>query len=1587
MACVKVYLCSNPEDSVVERRFLRENVFPKLRDHCRCTYGVDFRVIDPYEGVDSANWPTQEVRLQFIEECRENSLGPFFVALVGEQYGQVCLPERLELSEFLTLLQVCQNMGFSCDVLEKCYRRDENSIPPKYCLISLSRQEMENNGWHDESEKARMMIQYVATQCVLRGDVNPEKAQKYFRSGLENDLRFALEGRSCADIRRCLCYVNNPGKQAVQGKKDDEPYTDFQTPSVRLKHLRDDFLPNLVRTHKALVYTTTTTEFDEQQSYAEDLGHQLFLDLKKLIDRSVVRKEDQNLDSFSQQRDLCAVFSRLYKIERDEVTHVRAYLEQDTKYPFVLVGGPCTGKSVFLAHCANQIKTWMKDQDPVVVVQFTDLNNSLKQSLLSICHQLASSCNQPYNACPKNIFELKETFNNLLATSSVSSNLLILIIDGLDQMPNTNGPLDLTWLPKTLPANVKLFISSSPTKSGLLSAIKAHYPESTLFFDLEPLDSKSCNQMLTSLLLAANRRITSGQQMYVNQVFKECSLPLYVELLYRQVRCWGSELEITPDTLVPGVHTNIGQFLDHLEEKHGHVLVRRALQYLTLSRHGLTEAELTDLLSCDDEILAAVLPLEDDVPYKLRVPEVVMEGLLLDLRGFIWARSTLGTLVWVSRHFTLVVHKRYLSSNEQQSVHSLLANYFNGRWACGTAKPLMLTARLSAKMPDNVIQNAMPVKIYRDRQIPGQPWMFQPVSGSSKCAYPNLRKLQELPFHLMQSGNVEELGHVMLSQKFLNAMFQGMLAEELAFWVEKVSQKVFPRELKLFATFLKASACWLQDCTAHLASIMQANLFPFINVFPELEEFANQARNDGTGVTTILSPTPSVPATHWVLPAAKVSPIIKAAVAQSGSAVVIQDNGSAWVWNGSDSEGFILSQSSKCLQFADVRCTANVFMLMTQNDKLLLWDINAPSHLQEVQTQHMEQGQQSTIQSIDGILVFNCKIFVFSKGRSSVSVFAEGREVAPLQCSSGVTCMSCSVDGHMICCGQKEGTVSIFDSQSGLLLASFACSTGTSVFDLILDAQGETMSSVDSTGSVFVWDIKMITIPELLKESLSYSKEKVLNTDHSESNLLLICKRQRIKIIGMHLLDVEDQFKAPKGKTFVEAVLDPEAHFIIALIKDCPFLLVWNWASGQCVLSLDTGTPEAFRLIKLRECPYLTAVTSTGVISLDMDLISVAASTPKSREKVVKVVVEPGGEHFYTSDGSELVWRWTALDGEVESHLLHHGAVEDMALSTDGLLFLTLASSNIYVWNTRTNENVHQIHDSQASRVLLTPKGNSAVSLSETGLSRVWKLCSGHVVCSIHHHLRDAVISPESTFLLGINRGDLLAVSLWSGYISKRFSSSEWSEVVAFLPLSDHPDYVIVITTSGALYSWRLTEETVCHQFQFPESLQYPLQFFNVSCDGSYGIISVDESEINILDVYHGKVCSLKAEGPVCHQFVAISRKYAVYVCSPSMRCQSYTCDLHNRHILVAIQVTDGKKLGKLHLCKTPSALTLSEESCVYVGFEDGSVGVFAINDIDGNTVSRPKSKTTGLMCPFDEPEVWSPLAVPNITRLEAASE
>ncbi|KAK1900183.1 NACHT and WD repeat domain containing protein 2 [Dissostichus eleginoides] len=1528
--CVKLYLCSNPEDSVVERRALRESVFPKLREHCRHTLGLDVRVLDPFESSDSSSWPEENSRQQLIEECRKSSSGPFLLALVGHQYGSASLPTQVEVSDFQLLLQEGQRAGVRTQELEQAYRRDENTLPPSYCLRRPHRptccpQEVEAKDEEEtpmkaKEEELRKVFQTIVTLCVHNGVMSPKRANSYCRSALDADLRFALDTRPDNEIiRRCLVYVhkviNAKGetkkscmKSPPQQQSEKEQAATFDlgttpTDGQLFSELCDHFLPGLISSSQLLVYTTAT-ECDRRhgyttarrRGYAESLCQQVYCDLVGLIDSwNISHSSDgsQLSDALAreqaEQQELCDSLSRLYDVIRPEEEEVRAYVEQSERQrPLVVTGGPCTGKTVLMAHCAQQIKSWLPDCDPVVVTYFCNLsiNQSPKHLLSSLCYQIGvryhsessseqnpnnfgdpssitqpwecnSNCSSSANIC---VSELKERLTSLLSSMPSTKQPLVLILVGLDLIKGNFGPEFLDSLPSPLPHSVKLILTVSSNQTQVLQAFKPQRSppqsvskgsEKELGYVCVPMglvDRKQCVKMLATLLSSSGRRVTSGQQALVNQALTSCRLTLYARLLHLHTSLWHSDSDVTESSLPDGVHSSISALLDHLEQKHGPFIVARALSLLSLSRTGLTEAELADLLFCDHKVLTAYVPQDESLSCDMRVPQIVVERLLLDLKSFLIRRTVAGShvLSWVSRPFKLVVAKRYLGSQE--------------------SSPL---------------------------QLP---------------------------------------------------------------------------------------------------SVMETSLLPYLEVFPALEgyfgEMRQERRDRGTGLGVALFPSPSsVPSIQCLKRDAKTEGVSvrEAAGTESGIVTEIMDDGEAWVWKGSGCEIVKLSLSceQKEMKFAGVKSSGHFLLLSTQCNKLFLWDVSGPEMFLQV-----EDPLKTTVNEVEGFVAGQKTIFLWWKDECFVSVFDVSSEILThFQCQSCVTCLVCSSNGFYMYCGQEEGTVSIFDTNTGSLLGSCSNSNHNAVSLIILCEEMWEMACVDRTGGVSLWDVAAKrNPPRLVTESFTGGKSNdILNMDYShEIHTLLVCQSHQVALWDTCDWELWDQFLAPQGKAFTQAVLSQDGHLFLALLDACPLVLVWRVSTGECVLSLKVNN-QPCKLIKTSS--EVVCVTLDGVLTVwDSGMIDVAGTAPKMGCGVKEVVVEQTGEWFYTSDGSETVWRWRLETGLPHDNFLHDGPVEILRLSQNNFHLVTLSAGEIYVWLTETGQNILRMSGSRATDILITPNSNFGVSISKRGLSRVWKLAHGSIVCSINSYLSDAQVSPESTFLIGLRRRDLLAASLWSGSISKRFSCIESSEhVVAFNTLSDHPDFVVVMAASGAVYTWKVTEETLCRHFQLPYSFHCQPQDFQMSRDGSYALLSTDDEAINLLDLSQIRLCSFKAEGPVVKACLDKTGCYAAYISQPSTTVEKNCgCYVNARSFLTVVRLADGERIGSVCLARNPLTLVVCERQFVFVGFEDGSVGVYSIVDVEVTGEEfvgcRENLKGCFKQCPFDTALSRLPLPTPNIT-------
>ncbi|KAI4904217.1 hypothetical protein NFI96_031748, partial [Prochilodus magdalenae] len=164
----------------------------------------------------------------------------------------------------------------------------------------------------------------------------------------------------------------------------------------------------------------------------------------------------------------------------------------------------------------------------------------------------------------------------------------------------------------------------------------------------------------------------------------------------------------------------------------------------SVHRFGLSEAELRDVLSLDNDVLAEVYQSRLPPSHTLiRFPPLLWARLRHELGDHLVERWENGITVlgFSLRQFSMVVKKRYLSVELRVQMHTVLSEYFSGQWSQGRLKPILLPSLMT--------------QLNANRKVPSQPlWLAEGAA--------NLRKLHELPYHLLHAGKWEELRHSLL---------------------------------------------------------------------------------------------------------------------------------------------------------------------------------------------------------------------------------------------------------------------------------------------------------------------------------------------------------------------------------------------------------------------------------------------------------------------------------------------------------------------------------------------------------------------------------------------------------------------------------------------------------------------------------------------------------------------------------------------------------------------------------------------------------------------------------------------------------
>ncbi|XP_010993374.3 NACHT domain- and WD repeat-containing protein 1 isoform X2 [Camelus dromedarius] len=743
-----------------EREALQSSAYPEVQTFCQ-KHGLMFEVVDLRWGIrnsEATDHMTTELCLEELDRCRKTSIGPAFVALIGDQYGPCPIPALIDEKEWEALRAQLTARPRDLELVARHFRKDENAVPPTYLLQSLGIREARG----PEEATLNSALRSGAQEAWRLGLITQEQWRRYHRSVIEWEIERGLLSSTDRDqgVTVFLREIQDLNKhiledcalKMVDRLADGCLDMDAQNLLCSLKGRITDMQPGVLKAHHlAWSRDLVNPKNKAHARYLKELGEQFVARanhqvLECLRELEAGRQELAWLyQEIRHHLGLSAEATRTFCGRQELLAQLGQWLRESNSHPhppLVIFGPPGIGKTALMCKLAEQMPVLLgrKTVTMLRLLGTSQMSSNARGLLQSICFQVCLAYGLPLP--PAQVLEahtrVVQFFHTLLHTVSCRNfESLVILLDSVDEVDSVHRARRVPWLPPKCPPRVHLILSACSGQRGVLDTMRQVLTDPGAYWEVRPLSGNQGQEMIQLLLAASRRTLSPMQRDLLWASLPECGHPGRLRLAFEEARKWASFT--VPAPLASTAKEAMHQLCARLEQTHGQLLVARVLGYIMSSRHGLSEAELKDVLSLDDEVLQTVY--QDWTPPSkelLRFPPLLWVRLRRDLGNCLARRPVDGfTLLAIAyRQLAEVVRERYLSGPEKAKCHGVLADFFSGAWSQGTKK--LITLPLMEK-PLNL-----------DRKVAPQPLWFSDTVA-------NLRKLKELPYHLLHSGRIEEL--------------------------------------------------------------------------------------------------------------------------------------------------------------------------------------------------------------------------------------------------------------------------------------------------------------------------------------------------------------------------------------------------------------------------------------------------------------------------------------------------------------------------------------------------------------------------------------------------------------------------------------------------------------------------------------------------------------------------------------------------------------------------------------------------------------------------------------------------------------
>ncbi|XP_068084365.1 NACHT and WD repeat domain-containing protein 2 [Anabrus simplex] len=726
---IVIYVCAaDSQDCCVEKGALHNTVYPELRAYCR-NRGYELHIVD-------LHWKTGLEKQQdheFPELCLGELTRQMQVAYIipvlflNNSLGTPLLPNTIETQDFEMALGKADNK----EMLQKWYRLDSHAQPPCYRLQPTG---IHIPGLKENSaeEKERALLEWRAeierTLAVMVNVFPQELRDTYLTTVVEQEVHNTVcmsqeLARRCLWLYRLYTHTGQTAEPSSPGEV--ELARRLEALHKDLKNLLNE--KHILRLPVRWVEGGVNMELTEHAQYITEVTAHLSKHLRSVIDaiieedqakvvfRSYYGIEQWLLQELMQHASFCQKAAQCSVNREAVLQEIKNYVVGESAVPLVLHGPRGCGKSTLLSRAAQCLHTWLPDA--ALAVRFVGISaesRTTEQLLRSIIDQVSIITYGHQYWDTQNIQSFKEYFPTLLGASGIQRPQVIMI-DGIDQV-REYGTQTLDWLPTALPDNVKLVLSVAEDSSMFPLMLKKLGGAGNLI-KMPDLGKPEAQTILMSSVMQYNHSVDSKVQDCVKSSVHDCTLPLYVKVLAWQTSWWSDiEHDVSPKG---NVNDQLILMLNELEGILGKEMTEHALALATISKTGLTDSEMLDLLAQDKVF-------HSHATYVSWAPACLFWARLNKyLAPFLqWSASgDSSTLQWQDETLLAAIKQRYLGTQQQKHWASeTLVSYFQGTW-------VQNRTGLSARI---VVKPSIVDKCYDRRSLVELPYQKYQLHGSIK---------------------------------------------------------------------------------------------------------------------------------------------------------------------------------------------------------------------------------------------------------------------------------------------------------------------------------------------------------------------------------------------------------------------------------------------------------------------------------------------------------------------------------------------------------------------------------------------------------------------------------------------------------------------------------------------------------------------------------------------------------------------------------------------------------------------------------------------------------------------------------------